>query len=447
MSAGRWPARGMSMRDEPPDVNDRLTSGPDAIDAAIDRAARSMTDTPVPPRLRAEVRSRITSGRHDWVLPLWMPAAAAAIVVLLIVGSGIELGPPSRSTDMASDVVGDAAGSTARSIASSERDETARQLAMAPSAAREPALRESSKANDAGAVPGASAAAARAAAARIASGASQSREFGTGRATVPSTTVPPTTVPSTTAPSSRAPAPGGSRAEPARAVAALGAAQSQPIQGFSASDADLLRPRGRQGDANALEALGAEPAVTAPPPAAAAQANASAGSASAGQPVPAAPAQLRSATVPGESRNVRYDISIADTVGGRTTTKVVTMNVVAATSADVRLSGLGSIRSSALPFATIPGSNPAQPGVSVGGPALELNVDVTRPLLQADGKVRTVMVVEYQPYSADATRSAGSVRASVDMLLEDGRKTIVSQTADPVSDRKVVIEVTATIAK
>jgi len=79
--------------------------------------------------------------------------------------------------------------------------------------------------------------------------------------------------------------------------------------------------------------------------------------------------------------------------------------------------------------------------------SLNLNVDINRPRLMQANKIRVPIVVEYRPYSADPKAASATVRASVDMLMDSAKKTIISQTADPVTDRKVIIEVTATIQR
>ena len=78
---------------------------------------------------------------------------------------------------------------------------------------------------------------------------------------------------------------------------------------------------------------------------------------------------------------------------------------------------------------------------------LNLNVDINRPRLMAGNKVRVPIVVEYRPYSPDPKSATATVRASVDMLMDTGKKRVISHSADPVTKRKVAIEVTATIQR
>lgn len=142
--------------------------------------------------------------------------------------------------------------------------------------------------------------------------------------------------------------------------------------------------------------------------------------------------------------NVRFDVVITDDAGGaKPLTKTVTLNVIASTNSVE--SGLGAIRSSARP----PGSPVVQTsdGKSVVPIELNLNVDVNRPRLMAGNRIRVPIIVEYKPYSADPKSASATVRASVDMLMDSGKKVVISQSADPITDRKIVIEVTPTIQR
>jgi hypothetical protein len=141
--------------------------------------------------------------------------------------------------------------------------------------------------------------------------------------------------------------------------------------------------------------------------------------------------------------NVRFDVVITDDNGsGKPLTKIVTLNLIA--SFNSVESGVGQIRSSARPA--------GQPQYSPDGKTLldnnlNLNVDINRPRLMAGNKIRVPIVVEYRPYSPEPKAATAIVRASVDMLMDNGKKTVISQSADPVTDRKIVIEVTPTIQR
>jgi hypothetical protein len=124
-------------------------------------------------------------------------------------------------------------------------------------------------------------------------------------------------------------------------------------------------------------------------------------------------------------RNVRFDITITDTAGGKPVTKALSVTVS-------NYSGTGSIRST---------------GVRSDGTPVPLNVDVRNVTWHSDTVVRASVNVEYQAYIPDAKPQPGMVTAVTNSVFEDGRKTQILQTADPTSDRRTTIEVTATVLK
>lgn len=79
------------------------------------------------------------------------------------------------------------------------------------------------------------------------------------------------------------------------------------------------------------------------------------------------------------------------------------------------------------------------------GPGAVLNVDAT-PRLQKDGRVSLQMVLEYRPReTAETMESVSPINELLTVLLTSGKPLVVTQAADPSSDRKVSVEVTATI--
>ena len=170
---------------------------------------------------------------------------------------------------------------------------------------------------------------------------------------------------------------------------------------------------------------------------------------------PATPAPPRSTigTAAGAApRNIRFDISINDTGVTTPITKVVTLNVSAG--------GAGSIRSSA----RIPGvPTPAPRTVTSQGPdgkpqtattpssppTIALNVDVTNPTIYEDSSIRAMVVIEYQPYvpPSAARQEPAVVRANSMAVFESGKKMVLLQAADPMTDRRTTIEVTATVVR
>lgn len=120
--------------------------------------------------------------------------------------------------------------------------------------------------------------------------------------------------------------------------------------------------------------------------------------------------------------NVRVELTVTDTVGaGAPQKKTVSMLI-----ADGQM---GRIR--------------AQSGAPVDP---TLNVDAT-PHLMGD-RVRLQVSLEYHPPlpGADAKRVARVTEFGT-VLLDSGKPMMISQSADPAIDRKVTVEVTATILK
>jgi hypothetical protein len=139
-------------------------------------------------------------------------------------------------------------------------------------------------------------------------------------------------------------------------------------------------------------------------------------------PPPAAPPPE---ILPGRSSNVRVELTISETLAGTTTTK----NVVLITSNGSK----GSIRSEM--------SAPGEPNIL-------LDVDA-HPLVLADGRVTLSLTFYYTPQrSAEAAAARGAdIQEQMTVFLTDGKPLLISQSADPRGDRKVTVEVTATVMK
>ena len=75
-----------------------------------------------------------------------------------------------------------------------------------------------------------------------------------------------------------------------------------------------------------------------------------------------------------------------------------------------------------------------------------LNVD-GRPEILREGRIRVNLSLEYAPQDGPDRAAPAPIQESVTALLEDGKALVVSQSADPSGDRKVRLEVKATIVK
>jgi len=154
-------------------------------------------------------------------------------------------------------------------------------------------------------------------------------------------------------------------------------------------------------------------------------------------PTPAAPvAETRVAVREGQPINIKVDLTITDQRGGNPIFKK-TVTVVTA-------DGMGGFIRSTARYREI-GDVP-------------LNVD-TQPRLLPDGKIRVSVNLQYDlPASVDPSdikneeRRAGpltktSIHENLSLVLESGKPIVAAQSADPVGDRQVTIEVKATILR
>jgi hypothetical protein len=151
---------------------------------------------------------------------------------------------------------------------------------------------------------------------------------------------------------------------------------------------------------------------------------------------PAPPAATPTAVVPerprreGQPINIKVDLTLTDQRGGAQPIKR-TVTVLAADGYT------GSIRtqSQVLQVGTVP-----------------LNVDAT-PSLIADGKIRLGINLQYDwpaPFEnsgARGTVASTSLHDQLMMILENGKSMIVAQSADPIGERQVTVEVKATVLR
>lgn len=128
------------------------------------------------------------------------------------------------------------------------------------------------------------------------------------------------------------------------------------------------------------------------------------------------------------STNVRLEMKISDTFTGEAVTKAVTMIIQSGSNGRIRTENIINQR-----FRVI------------------LNVDAST-TAYANGVVRTSVTFEYSPAPANAASVDKSdlppqLNESISVILQDGKPMIVSQSADPMTARKVTVELTATILK
>ena len=81
-----------------------------------------------------------------------------------------------------------------------------------------------------------------------------------------------------------------------------------------------------------------------------------------------------------------------------------------------------------------------------------LNVDA-RPFVSVDGPVQLELTLEYYPLKDAGLEKEGAkqrpsgVNQSQTVILQNGKPLVISQAADPINDRKVIVEVKATVLK
>jgi hypothetical protein len=161
------------------------------------------------------------------------------------------------------------------------------------------------------------------------------------------------------------------------------------------------------------------------------------------KPAASAPVQAKPEPAPpsleGKRRNVSVEVKLTDQTGtSESVTKVVSMIV-----ADGRM---GSVRSAG--SVIVPVSGPATPPFptrsSVG---VTLNVDAN-PVVHPDGSVLLSLNLEYNPRpGGDDTGRDAKLEEGMTVTLESGKPMVISRAADPAGNRKINVEVTATVMK
>ena len=130
--------------------------------------------------------------------------------------------------------------------------------------------------------------------------------------------------------------------------------------------------------------------------------------------------------------NVQIELTLSDQIGTPAPEKKTVSMIVSN-------GNWGRVRSAGTVF---------RPGDAPYG--VELNVDA-RPFVSIEGQIQLEITLVYSPSTADArdtikARPTG-LNQSLTVILHSGKPLVISQAADPVSDRKVVVEVTATVLK
>jgi hypothetical protein len=133
----------------------------------------------------------------------------------------------------------------------------------------------------------------------------------------------------------------------------------------------------------------------------------------------------------GKDVNIQVELTIRDQTGAAAP-QTKTVSLIAADRT------LGRVRAGA--FA----GKSNFPGKLVNA---NLNVDA-RPTLLDDGRVLLELTIEYRPLrDGEAAEEPPTLNESLTVVLTNGKPLTISQAADPISDRRMIVEVKATILK
>jgi len=149
--------------------------------------------------------------------------------------------------------------------------------------------------------------------------------------------------------------------------------------------------------------------------------------------------------------NIKIEVSITDQSGSNPAAKkVVTMIASDRMSTNVRSSASIPVKSTVF---TGPPNNATVPTPSYSYKTVQINVDARPSILQKEpNRISLNFGLEYLPTARLTAQEEGepgltSWNERLSVILESGKPMIVSQAADPTSDRKITVEVTATILK
>jgi hypothetical protein len=150
------------------------------------------------------------------------------------------------------------------------------------------------------------------------------------------------------------------------------------------------------------------------------------------QPAPDKPTEpaVQVPRTPAQLANIRIELTITDQRGTQPAgPKTVSMLVADRFNGRIRTSGNARV------------GNAFQPIV--------LNVDALPEILK-DGRIRVQVSLEYRAQTAEGTQEdnqPANLTEAFSVILEDGKSLLVTQSADPATDRKVKIEMKATTLK
>lgn len=171
------------------------------------------------------------------------------------------------------------------------------------------------------------------------------------------------------------------------------------------------------------------------------------------KPVPAKPAPAREVPVQrppepaGQPINIKIEVTITDqSAPGEAAKKIISMIVGDRQNNSIRTNASVPVRIGMTQDPAIPGPFSYR--------EVRINVDA-HPILLKDNKISLNFGLEYIPQppnakekmSEAALAGTASLNERLGLILESGKPVVVSQAADPTSDRRITVEVVATILK
>ena len=129
--------------------------------------------------------------------------------------------------------------------------------------------------------------------------------------------------------------------------------------------------------------------------------------------------------------NVQVELTITDQTGVEKPEKK-TVSMVVSSGSWGKIRSAGSIM------------RPGFPPVVV-----DLNVDA-RPFVSLEGPIQLELMIAYSPLGSqgvDSKEKPPTVNQSLTVVLQNGKPLVISQAADPVGDRKIIVEAKATVLK
>jgi hypothetical protein len=124
--------------------------------------------------------------------------------------------------------------------------------------------------------------------------------------------------------------------------------------------------------------------------------------------------------------NILLDLTITDQTGTADSLKK-TLSMIVADRGSGSIRSLGNIR------------NQGQ---------VQINMDA-RPQILSNGSVRVALGLEYNPrrVGSESPSEWSRLNQQIGVVLQPGKPLVISQAADPASDRRIQVEMTATISK